>query len=134
MTNPWRTDPERLPSAHNLAEERCGSSLRTRLTLASTRNNNQLYQLSGSIGGSRQASFEPAAPAAVHRFDVAITHFLQIIGDQRGTESTAAIENYFRRGIRDALLDIPFDHAAAHVHRVGKMTLGPLVVFSDVYE
>src|ERR1700704_6839834 len=37
----------------------------------------------------------PIADSAVHGDDVGVSHFLQVIGGQRGTESAATIEDEF---------------------------------------
>src|SRR5260370_41700637 len=43
-----------------------------------------------------QTGFEPALPAAIHRFRVGVAHLLQIVGDESGAEFSATIQHQFR--------------------------------------
>src|SRR5438128_2623492 len=92
------------------------------------------FTLATLVFGDRQARFQPAFPSAVHRFHVVVTHFLQIVRHQRGTESAATIQNEFRVRIRDALLAVALDDSFAHMNGPGKMSLRPFVVFAHVHE
>src|SRR6266704_2296645 len=51
---------------------------------------NQDFGRAPLVSGDRQTRFQPALPTAVHRFDVAVAHFLQIVCHKCGTESPAA--------------------------------------------
>src|SRR5258708_6270102 len=86
------------------------------------------------VSDSWQARFGPAPPAAVHRLHVGVTHFLQIIGDESGAETTSAIKNQFCTRVGNLLLDIALDHSLAHVYRAWKMPFGPFVIFPDVHK
>src|SRR5580700_4841611 len=69
--------------------------------------------------------FGPAAPAAVHRDYVAVTHLLEIVGREGRTETAAAVENNSRVLVRDGFLNIPLDDAFPEVNRAGDVTAGP---------
>ncbi len=49
----------------------------------------------------RVASFAPIANSAVHGNDVGVSHFLQIVGGQRGAEAAATIEDELSSADRD---------------------------------
>jgi len=76
----------------------------------------------------------PLADAAVHRNHVGITHFLKVVGRQRGTEAAAAIEYDFRAHVRQLLLHVALDHAFTEVDGAGKVVLGVLALFADIDE
>src|SRR4051794_33114884 len=80
--------------------------------------------------GGRQAGFSPTPPAAVHGFHVGVAHLLQIFCYERGTKASAAIQNQLRAGIRNALLDVALDDAAAQVYRIGEMPFIPFIIFA----
>src|SRR3984885_9137947 len=78
----------------------------------------------------RKTGFGPPAPAAIHRNHIAVAHFLQIVGRQRGAEAASAVENDRGGFVRDSLFDIALDDAFAEVQRVGNITAGPFAFFA----
>src|SRR5258708_4799620 len=84
------------------------------------------------IARYRQPRIQPALPSAVHRFDVVVAHFLQVLRHQCGAESAAAIEDELRIRVGNALFDVALNNAPAHVNGAGKMSLRPLVVLANI--
>src|SRR5579863_702269 len=92
----------------------------------------------GSIRGlvlrSGKSGFGPTAPAAIHRDDVLVAHFLQIVRRERGTEPAAAIQHQRRVFVRNRTFDIAFDNPFAQMNGIGKMAALPFVIFARVHE
>src|SRR5262249_52142211 len=82
----------------------------------------------------RQPRFVPSAPTAIHRLHVRVAHLLQVVRHQRRPESPSAVQDHFRTGFRHALLDVAFDHSAAHVHGAGQVSFRPFVVFPHIHQ
>src|SRR6202008_69429 len=79
-----------------------------------------------------KAGVQPALPPAIHRFDVGVTHLLEIVRGERGTEAAAAVKNELGGGIGHALLDVAFDDAFGEMNRTGQMASSPLAFFAHV--
>src|ERR1700692_1478129 len=80
------------------------------------------------------APFAPIADSAIHRDDVGVSHFLQIIGSQRGSETAATIEDERSFEIGILSLNITFDHALAQVDGSGQVVGVEFAVFANVDE
>src|SRR6202023_2851597 len=82
----------------------------------------------------RVAPSAPIANSAVHRDDVGVSHFLQIIGGQRGTEAASTIE--YERSFKIGILafNVAFDDALAEVDGSGQVVGVEFAVFADVDE
>ena len=73
-------------------------------------------------------------PAAGHRPDIRIAHFLQIVGRKRRAKSAAAIEDHLGVFVGECLHDVAFDNASANVFGTGGVTSLKLIVFANVYK
>jgi len=82
----------------------------------------------------RVAPSAPIADSAVHRDDVGVSHFLQVVGSKGGPESAATIkhERSFEIGILS--LNVAFDDALAQVDGSGQVVGVEFAVFADVNE
>src|SRR6266852_9078964 len=78
--------------------------------------------------------FAPIADSAVHRNDVGVSHFLQVVGGQRGTETAATIEDEFGLQIGVLALDVALDDALAQVDGAGQVVGVEFAIFADVNE
>src|SRR6202163_5064325 len=76
----------------------------------------------------------PIADSAVHRDNVGVSHFLEIIGGQRGSETAATIEDERSFEIGILSLNVAFDDALAQVDGSGQVVGVELAVFADVDE
>src|SRR5713101_5544903 len=82
----------------------------------------------------RVALSAPIADSAVHRNDVGVSHFLQVIGCKGGPETSATIENERSVEIGILSLNVAFDDALAQVDGSGQVVGVELAVFADVDE
>src|SRR5258708_1844516 len=82
----------------------------------------------------RVAAFAPIADSAVHRDDVGVSHFLQVVGGQRGTETAATIEDERNFEIGILSLNVAFNDAFAKVDGSGQVVGVEFAVFADVDE
>ena len=82
----------------------------------------------------RVAPSAPIANSAVHRDDVGVSHFLQIIGGQRGTEAATTIE--YERSFKIGILafHVAFDDALAEVDGSGQVVGVEFAIFANVDE
>src|SRR5580698_3607004 len=89
-----------------------------------------------SLLRQRIAFLAPVADSAVHRNHIGVTHLLQVVSGQRGTETTAAIEDHLRVEFRYTRFDVALDDALAEVNGVGKMIFREFTFFAyvDQYE
>src|SRR5712691_1970373 len=76
----------------------------------------------------------PDADSPVHRKNIGIAHFLQVVGCQGGTEAAAAIED--ERSIEIGVLpfDIALDNPLAQMDRAGNMSLVVFAILADINE
>ena len=72
------------------------------------------------------------ATAAGHRADVAITHFLEALGDQRRAAAATAITDDSLIEIGDLFLDLQLDFAAVEMLRARRTACLPIFVGTDV--
>ena len=82
----------------------------------------------------RVAPFAPVADSAVHGNDIGVSHFLQVIGGQRGAEAAATIEYEFSLQIGILALNVALDDALAQVDGSGQVVGVEFAVFADVDE
>src|SRR5580698_10977345 len=87
-----------------------------------------------SLFGQRISFVPPVADAAVHRDHVGVGHLLQIVGCHRRAESASAVKHNLCAKLRHASLDVAFDDALTQMNRAGKMILGKLTLFANVYQ
>src|SRR5271157_5230063 len=80
------------------------------------------------------APLAPIADAAVHGNDVGVSHLLQVIGCQRGTEAAATIEHERSSEIGILALNVALDDAFAQVDGSGQVVGVEFAVFADVDE
>src|SRR5208337_2944584 len=80
----------------------------------------------------RVTLFAPIADSAVHGNDIRVSHFLQVIGGQRGTEAAATIEHEFSFEIRILALNVALDDALAQVDGSGQVVGIEYAVFANV--
>ena len=66
----------------------------------------------------------PASVAAVHGEDRLVPHPLKILGGERGSKSTAAVENNLGLDVGNDRLNISFYDALAQMQGLGQMTGG----------
>src|ERR1017187_9953594 len=71
-----------------------------------------------------QARLLQRSPAAIQRNRILIAHLPQVVCNQRGTESAAAIKDQSRFLVRNLSFDIALDHALAHVDRTFDVARG----------
>src|SRR6266478_349401 len=82
----------------------------------------------------RIISFPPVANSSVHRIDIGVAHFLQIVSRQGGAKSTSAIEYNFLSRSRHLLLDVALDDPLAQEHGFGQVILRPLAFLADIHQ
>src|ERR1039458_5602774 len=82
----------------------------------------------------RKAPLAPIANSAIHRYDIGVSHFLQVVGGQRGTEAAATIEYERSFEIGILALNVALDDALAQVDGSGQVVGVEFAVFADVYE
>ena len=74
------------------------------------------------------------ANSAIHGYDIGVSHFLQVVGGQRGAETAAAIEYEFSLQVGILALDVALDDALAQVDGSGQVVGVEFAVFADVDE
>src|SRR5579871_719374 len=82
----------------------------------------------------RVSFFAPAPDAAIHRDDIGVSHFLQVVGRQRGTESASTIQNHLRSKFRNAGFDIALDDALSHVDGAWQVIFGEFALFAHIHK
>jgi hypothetical protein len=65
---------------------------------------------------------------------VLVTHFLKIVGDQRGAITATAIEENLRLPVRDLAFDVALDDSLAKVYCPGDVPGSPFMILADVDE
>src|SRR5271157_3293277 len=76
----------------------------------------------------------PIADSAVHGKDVGVSHFLQIVGGQRGAEASATIEHELSLQIGIFGLNVTLNNALAQVDGSGEVVGVEFAVFANVDE
>src|SRR4051812_44855465 len=79
-----------------------------------------------------QVGVLPGTEAASQGIHVVVSHFSQVVGDEGGAISAAAVADNFRCRVRDFLFDFDFDHAFAQVLRRWDVLLGKFVGLAHV--
>src|SRR5712692_4910091 len=80
----------------------------------------------------RVAPFAPIANSAVHGNDIRVSHFLQVIGGQRGAEAAATIQYERSFEIRILAFNVALDDALAQVDGSRQVVGVEFAVFTDV--
>src|SRR5690242_4183935 len=74
----------------------------------------------------------PPAPPSVHRSDVRVAHFAEIVRRKRRAKAAAAVEDDLGIRVGDLRLDVALDDALAEVLCARQVPLGPLALFAHV--
>src|SRR6185436_10776496 len=80
----------------------------------------------------RQAALHPGAPAALQGHDDGVAQSLEAVRRKRAAVVAVAVEHDGRLLVRERLLDLAFDRAAAQMVRAGQVAPGPLGLLADV--
>jgi len=76
----------------------------------------------------------PRSPSTGHRRHVGVAHLLKIVGGERRSKSTAAIEDQLSVPVRDTRLDVAFDDAFPHWDRSTRVPRIPFALLPDIDE
>src|ERR1700687_3603659 len=82
----------------------------------------------------RQRRLAPAAPAAVHRCDVGVTHLLQVVGGERRAKAAAAIQDDPGGAVFNGALDVALNDALAEMLCAWQVAVRPFTLFAHVDE